>query len=226
MLFQQETARVFRTENKWDAAAMIIESIEAVNTKKKKICLDNGQVFALYNGEIRHYKLQERAELTEELYEEILEKILKKRSRERMMYLLKGADYTEYQIRQKLKQSFYPEEAIEEAVCFGRLHHYLDDSRYARSYTEQKASRMSRRMLEKKLKEKGISKELIEEALTGLETEEEEALDSLIRRKNVDFSRLDWQERQKICAYFMRKGFAYENILKKINEITGNDYLT
>lgn len=205
---------------------MTIESIEAVNTKKKKICLDNGLIFALYNGEIRRYKLEEGAELTEELYEEILETILKKRARERLMYLLKGGDYTEYQIRQKLKQGFYPEEAIEAAVTFGREYHYLDDSRYARIYAEQKSSRMSRRMLGMKLTEKGIPREIIEETLSELETGEEDALEALIRKKNVDFSRLDWQERQKICAYFMRKGFAYENILKKINEITGNDYLT
>lgn len=205
---------------------MMIESIEAVNTKKKKIVLDNGQTFALYNGEIRRYKLQCGEELSRELYDEILEQILKKRARERMMYLLKGGDYTEYQIRQKLRQGFYPEEAIEEALCFGKQYHYLDDSRYARVYAEQKVSRMSRRMLSLKLTEKGIPREIIEETLSELETGEEDALEVLIRKKNVDFSRLDWKERQKICAYFMRKGFAYENILKKISEITGNDYLT
>lgn len=205
---------------------MTIESIEAVNTKKKKICLDNGKAFALYNGEIRQYKLDEGVELDEELYEEILDTILKKRARERMLYLLKGGDYTEHQIREKLRQGFYPEEAIEEALHFGRKYHYLDDSRYAHIYAEQRASRMSRRMLGLKLTEKGISREIIEEALSGLETGEDDALEALIRKKNVDFSRLDWQGRQKICAYFMRKGFAYENILKKINEITSNDYLT
>ena len=133
---------------------MTIESIETVNTKKKKICLDNGKAFALYNGEIRRYKLEEGVELFEEVYEEILI-ILKKRARERLLYLLKGGDYTEHQIREKLRQGLYPEEAIEEALHFGREYHYLDDSRYAHIYAEQKSSRMSRRMLGLKLTEKG-----------------------------------------------------------------------
>lgn len=205
---------------------MTIEKIEAVNTKKKKLILDDGQVFALYNGEIWRYKLEEGGLLSEELYQEILDTVLKKRARERMMYLLKSGDYTEYQVRQKLKQGFYPEEAVEEAICFGRQHRYLDDNRYARIYAEQKSDKLSRRMLSMKLSEKGISRDVIERTLSELEQDEEEALETLIRKKNVDFSRLDWKERQKICAYFMRKGFAYENILKKINEIAGTDYLT
>lgn len=205
---------------------MIVSVIEALNTKKKKIVMDNGLVFALYNGEVRRYKLEEGTMLSDERYEEILETILKKRARERIMYLLKGGDYTEHQIRQKLRQGFYPEEAIEEALCFGREYHYLDDCRYARTYAEQKAARLSRRMLSLKLSEKGIAREIIDSTLEELETGEEDALDALIRKKNIDFSGLTWQERQKICAYFMRKGFAYENILKKINEITGIDYLT
>lgn len=205
---------------------MIVSVIEALNTKKKKIVMDNGLVFALYNGEVRRYKLEEGSSLSDEQYEEILETILKKRARERMLYLLKGGDYTEHQIRQKLRQGFYPEKAVEEALRFGREYHYLDDSRYAKIYAEQKSARLSRRMLSLKLSEKGIDREIIDRTLAELETEEEDALDALIRKKNIDFSGLTWQERQKICAYFMRKGFAYENILKKINEITGIDYLT
>lgn len=205
---------------------MIIQKIEAVNTKKKKILLEDGRVFALYNGELRRYKLYEGAELPENRYEEILDTVLKKRARERLLYLLKGADYTEHQIRCKLKQGFYPDEAVEAAVSFGREYHYLDDFRYARIYAEQKAEKMSRRMLLFKLSEKGISKEIIDRVLEEREDGEEAALETLIRKKNIDFSGLNWQERQKICAYFMRKGFAYENILKKINEIEGTEYLT
>ena len=43
---------------------------------------------------------------------------------------------------------------------------------------------------------------------------------------NIDFSTITWKEKQKICAYFMRKGFAYEDILKKINDIESTEHLT
>lgn len=205
---------------------MIVERIEAINTKKRKILLDNGQIFALYNGEIYRYKIEEGKELLEEVYEEILHTILMKRARERLAYLVKDGDYTEFQIRKKLKQGFYPEEAIEEALQFGREYHYLDDWRYAQTFAEQKAAVMSRRLIAMKLLEKGISKEMADRALSCLEDKEDSALERLIRKKNINFSTATWQERQKICAYFMRKGFAYEDILQKINEIESTEHLT
>lgn len=205
---------------------MKIERIEPVNTKKKKLFLEDGRVFALYNGELYRYKLLEGGEFSEETYQEILDTVLKKRARERLLYLLKSRDYTETQLRRKLQQGFYPEEAIAYAIAFGKERRYIDDARYAQLYAQQKAGSISRRQLFIKLSEKGISRELIEQALSGLEEKEEDTLERLLRRKNVDFSAITWQERQKICTYFMRKGFAYENILKKISEIGGMEHLT
>lgn len=205
---------------------MIIESIEAVNTKKKKVRLDDGRVFALYNSEIYRCRLKEGLELTQEQYQELLDTILIKRARARLMNLIKNRDYTEYQIRMKLKQSLYPDEAVEEALSFGREYHYLDDLRYASCYVRQQSGRLSRRMLSLKLSEKGIPKELAEKVLTESEDSEEEALDGLMRKKKIEFSGLSREERQKIFAYFMRKGFSYENILKKINEFTATEHLT
>ena len=204
---------------------MTIEKIEPVNAKKKKIIMEDGQSFALYNSEVYRYNLSEGEAISMELYGEI-SSVLNKRARERLMGLLKNRDYTEYQLRAKLKQGFYPEEAIEGAIQYGRDHHYIDDLRYARLYVEQKGNSVGKRMLCKKLSEKGIDREIVERVMEELDDGEEDVLDALIRRKNIDFSALSWQERQKICAYFMRKGFPYETILKKINEISGTDYLT
>ncbi len=204
---------------------MTIEKIEPIHAKKKKVIMQDGRCFALYNSEIYRYKLSEGEELSEELYGEI-GTVLKKRAKERLMGLLKNRDYTEYQLRAKLRQGFYPEDAIESAIQYGKEHHYIDDLRYARLYVEQKGNSVGRRMLCRKLSEKGIEREIVEQVIEDQGDEEEAALEALIRKKNIDFSVLSWQERQKICAYFMRKGFTYENILKKINEISGTDYLT
>lgn len=204
---------------------MTIEKIEPVNAKKMRIVMEDGWSFALYNSEIYRYKLSEGSEISEKLYGEI-SVALKKRAKERMMGLLKNRDYTESQLRAKLKQDCYPEEVIESAIQYGRDHRYIDDLRYGRLYVEQKGNCVGRRMLCRKLSEKGIDREIVAQVMEELGDGEEDALEALIRRKNIDFSALSWQERQKICAYFMRKGFSYENILKKINEISSTDYLT
>jgi len=73
---------------------MIVEKIEPINTKRRKISLDNGLVFALYNGEIHRFKIEEGKELLEDSYYEILQTILIKRAKERLAYLIKDGDYT------------------------------------------------------------------------------------------------------------------------------------
>ena len=77
---------------------MTIEKIEPIHAKKKKVIMQDGRCFALYNSEIYRYKLSEGEELSEELYGEI-GTVLKKRAKERLMGLLKNRDYTEYQLR-------------------------------------------------------------------------------------------------------------------------------
>ena len=97
---------------------MKIVSITELNHKKSKITLQDGTVFALYKGEIRRLHLSEGMELVQEQVEEIYHEILRKRIKERALYLLKAADKTEYEIRTKLRQAFYPEELIDYAVDF------------------------------------------------------------------------------------------------------------
>lgn len=199
---------------------MRIQSIIELDKKKKKVCLDSGEFFALYYGEIRKYQLKEGTELEDSVYQEI-EEILKKRARERMLYLLKDSDKTEKQIREKLEAGYYPQNVIEAAVAFGKKYHYIDDERYAKNFLEGRSQQLSRRELEYKLLQKGISKEIcrkIYESMGDGESQEEEAIERILRKRNVNFSEMTGEESQKIYTYLMRKGFSYGTILKKVSE--------
>lgn len=204
----------------------LVEEIRAVDKKKKRVMLDDGTSLPLYNSEIRKFQLEEGMELPDELYAEILQTVLLKRGRLRLLNLLKTKDYTEKQLREKLRMSYYPEEVIEDAIAYVISYHYVDDYRYARQYAQSREASMSRRLLENKLREKGISEDIRRKVMEEFPDDELSVLDRLIRKKNIDFSGISREERQKIYAYFMRKGFSCENILKKINEFESSDYLT
>ena len=164
-------------------------------------------------------------QITEEKWIKI-EEILEKRAKERVLYLLNDMDKTEYEVSEKLKAGFYPQEIIDNTISYLKSYHYIDDDRFARQYIEQKKDSLSYRQLMQKLMNKGISKEILNEILEEKEDGELEALDKLLRKKNVDFSRISTEEKQKIYAYFIRRGFAYENIVKKINEFESHEHLT
>ncbi len=205
---------------------MQVIRIVELDKKKKTIVLENEECFALYNGEVRKYQLEEGAVVDDLVYQEILDQVLIKRARERMLYLLKDSDKTERQIREKLEAGYYPKTAIEAAVAFGKKYHYIDDIRYAENFIRGKGQQLSRKELEYKLQQRGIGKEMYQNLYEELEedgTQEDAALERLIQKKNVNFSEITPEEKQKLYAYFIRKGFSYEAVRKKLDEFESRD---
>ena len=102
------------------------------------------------------------------------------RAKRKAMLLLTDMDRTEAELRRKLSGSFSAP-AVEEAVRYVRSFGYIDDERYAAHYAETASARKSRTQIRFDLQKKGLSRELIDRALEGLET----AADPLPDRKET-----------------------------------------
>ncbi|NLZ80995.1 MAG: regulatory protein RecX [Clostridiales bacterium] len=193
---------------------MIITEIKELDKKKKKIFIDGECAFALYNGEIRKYQLKEDKELSSEDYEEILHEILDKRAKKRILYLLSDSAKTEYQLRKKLRNNFYPESSINVAIDYAKSYKYINDLDYARQYIECKKNKLSKRQIESKLKERGIPENILKLVFEGLHINEEEIIQAYLKKKNIDVESITPEEKKKVYGYFIRKGFSYEEIFK------------
>lgn len=211
---------------------MYISEIRPYDKKRKKIVLEDGErQFLLYNGEISRLRLTEGGELTEAEYASILQEILKPRARKRAVMGLKDSDKTEQQIRRKLLQGLYPEEAVEDAIAFLRERRFLDDGRFAENYIASLKGKRSRREIYAKLLEKGVPAETAREALEEFLPEDEtEAcykalLGKLGARGRSAFLEeasdgagaeaeegLPPEQYRKVYAFLMRKGFTREAV--------------
>ena len=138
-----------------------------------------------------------------------------KRAKLRCMHLLEKRDYTEKELRQKLEngKTEYPEEQIDGAIAYVKSFHYVDDGRYACKYIEAMQSRKSRRQIEQELYQKGVDRELIQEAFeeTG-EVPEEEQIARWMEKRNYHPEEADLKEKQRMYAFLARKGFRADNI--------------
>ena len=138
-----------------------------------------------------------------------------KRAKLRCMHLLEKRDYTEKELRQKLEngKTEYTEEQIDGAIAQVKSFHYVDDGRYACKYIEAMQSRKSRRQIEQELYQKGVDRELIQEAFeeTG-EVPEEEQIARWMEKRNFHPEEADLKEKQRMYAFLARKGFRAENI--------------
>ena len=189
-----------------------IYKIEEYKKNRKLVYLDEGTpAFCLYTKEIKKYELAEGSIISEEVYGKIVE-LLSKRARERCLYLLESMARTERQLRDKLKDAYYPEEAIEYALSYCKEKHYVDDLDYAERFIASRSATLSKKMIEQKLYQRGIGKDVMEQAFEEADIDEEEALRSLIERKYKDISDLSFEDRQKVIKKLMAKGFSYDAI--------------
>lgn len=196
---------------------MRVESIEPLGKRRRRVCLEDGTCLALYGGEIRRYHIEEGEDCPEEMLSALVEEVLCKRARERVLYLLKGSDKTEAQVRRKLKEGYYPESAIDQAVDFAKRYGYVDDERYVRRYLESGQSRKSKRQLSCELLQRGIDQGLLKEILEEQPVDEEAGILAYFQKKRIDPEGLDRKELLRHKQALVRKGYSYDMVNHVLN---------
>ena len=149
---------------------------------------------------------------------------LQKRAKIRCMHLLEKRDYTEKQLRDKLRmgKTEYPPEVIDEAIAYVKSYHYVDDSRYAAQYIEEKKARRSRRQIEQELLQKGIDREIVRQTFEETEqVPEEELIRYWMEKRHYDAQTADLSETRRMYAFLARKGFRSSAIM---NALKREDY--
>lgn len=201
---------------------MTVTKIEAVSKTKYDVFLDNQFSFVLYKGELSHYQIEEGAEIEETVVQEIKQNVLVKRAKLRAMHLLNDMDRTEGQLRDKLKANHYTEDVIDEALKYVKSFGYVNDLNYAKRFIESKKDKKSRKELYALLCNKGLAKDLIEEAFEECYDREDSksAIEELMRKKRHSPETATEKEKQKMYGYLMRKGFAYEDV-RQVIQVSG-----
>lgn len=196
---------------------MIVTDITPFDNKRSRIYIDGEFAFILYKGEIRDFDLRTGEEITSPVFDEITNVLIPKRAKLRAMNLLQKRDYTEYKLREKLKEGLYSEEIIDEAVEYLKSFKYLDDERYADDYIRYHLKDKSRSRLKQDLIQKGIKVDIIEQALVSAYKDENEDPElklcaALLKKKHYDPENMSYEEKQKLMAFLYRKGFGSDVI--------------
>ncbi len=203
---------------------MVVTDIIEVTKAKSRVFLDGEFAFVLYKGELRLYKIRKNEEVSEETVAEILHTLLPKRAKKRSLMLLQKKDYTEMELRHKLLDGEYPQQAVDEAIEYVKSFQYIDDERYCRAYINCYASKWSKQQITMKLLAKGIDKRLTDTIYMELMQEgqlncsEEELIRDILRKKRYNPSHSDSKQRQKLFQHLLYKGFSMEQIRRVLGE--------
>lgn len=209
----------------------VIRKIEKTEKKKgqTRLTFDNGISCSLYYGELSAMKeagipLLPDTELTDGQFSWLIRDLVGKRAKKRALFLLEQRDCSEQQLREKLSRGEYPALCIDEAVAYVKKFHYLDDKRFACHYIRYSKEKYSRRQLEIKLKQKGISSRDVSFALEeeypvrDSDSIETEQIKKLLQKRKYDSQGADEKEKQRTYAYLMRRGFSSGKVLQMMEQ--------
>lgn len=139
------------------------------------------------------------------------------------LFLLNLSMRTVGEVKEKMTQRGYDKKVIKEVINSLLQDKYLDDQNYAEIFINSMKNYKSwgRFMMKKKLYEKKISQELIEEKLNELvsQDDEEEIAKRFLQRLFPDLKiikKLEYDEKQKVLRKIVSRGFGMDVATKFI----------
>jgi regulatory protein len=124
---------------------------------------------------------------------------------------------TSSEVYNKLIELEFPEKEVVRVIKDLIDLEYINDEEYVRKFIEsnKKTKKLSKSMVKIKLKNKGISEDIIEKYFYELDISDIDAIIKLLEKKKF-LKTVDFDERNKIKLYCVRKGFSISDVNKAI----------
>lgn len=139
-------------------------------------------------------------------------------AKEKALRLLEFRAHSEYELRRKLADAGAAEEDIERVAEFVREYRLVDDEAYAARLAADLAhlKKYGKRRIFSELNRRGIDREIIENVIEELDTDEAETLLPLMKKKlGGDFGQ---KSRDRAFRYFAARGYGFDDIKAAFEE--------
>ncbi len=180
------------------------------------VFIDGEFAFGISDFDLYNLRLSKGDEISEEKMAEIESIIDIDKCKNYAIDLVARKMYTEKEIRDKMKLKGFSYTAIDNVTDILKEYGYINDEAYAKIYCEHYMKKYGIKKLAFELKNKGVSADVIENAVAGVENSD--TLEELIK-KRIAGKELDVKEYSKTVRYFLSKGFEYEQIASVLNKM-------
>lgn len=169
------------------------------------------------------WRLLKGRELTSAEYETLKQDEQKEDAYRASLGMLERKARTTAELSKALKLKGYAPEVV--AGCLERLQarRMLDDSAYAKRFTEQRAvgQRKGRLLIRQEMLQRGLSRVDVEEAIGELDGQlEQDSALALARKKWPNIKGNERERRQKLMAMLLRRGFPPGVVRSAIQQVT------
>lgn len=202
---------------------MVISSIE--RSKKNKgtmlFYVDGEYAFSISEEDYLTMNLYEKKDITHEEINYIKSTINFSRAKFTAVKYLSLKVRSEFEVRAKLEIEGFSEEVIIVAINELKAIGYINDQMYAQKYIfdRSKLNPKAKKMLRYELEKKGVSGDIIDEALENLTLDDSVLAESLIKKKFGKYDMSDEKILRKIYSFLQHRGFGYGIIREIVNRI-------
>ena len=141
----------------------------------------------------------------------------KLKATKKAMGLLQHMDRTEWELRSKLEQAGFSEEAVEAAIQSVAGYHYIDDKRYAKRFVEIYRESRSMRRIRQDLQKRHVPEQWITLAIEAVDEDDTPALQKALEKLLRGRTELSYEEQQKVTAKLYRRGFRLDAVRRQID---------
>lgn len=179
------------------------------NPKRVSVFLD-GEYFCGIDSITAHlYRIKTGRQIDENELKEIVFQSETQSAFNLSLNMLSKSVKTEKSVRDKLKTYGYSDEVINAATEKLKGYSFICDEDYSKRYVSSYSAKKGKRLLKAELKMKGVTEDIAEKAVSGIENEESTAL--TLAEKYVRNKEKDLKTMQKCYKYLISKGFSYED---------------
>ncbi|MEG0570133.1 MAG: regulatory protein RecX [Oscillospiraceae bacterium] len=202
---------------------MKITDIQKANGSRYTIFIDDEYWYILDGEIILANNLRVGAEVSQQQLDDYKQQAQVRKARERAFYLISYRDHSQKEMFNKLKKSV-DEKVAAQTVAMLVKQGLIDDTAYAQKLSDYYliTKKWGKRKAMYEMLNKGIDKELISASLDECEVDTSANIIEIIEQKYYD-KLTDYNDRQKVIAALMRRGYVYSQIKTAIDEYAQQD---
>lgn len=191
-------------------------------TKQGRMALffDGDFAFSVDLETLAKKDLREGRQLSEEELDDLRHETEYQKAKARAFYLLGFKSYTRKMMEEKLLREEFGAETVQEVIERLTELGYLNDFNYARCCSRDLVNlkHYSHSRVRQELQHRGVEEWDIEQALTELEDDPAQQIESILRKKYWNSLHLEKGQRRAING-LMRLGYSYGEIREVLNDL-------
>lgn len=160
-------------------------------------------------------------QISEDQLQSVVHAELVSKAKDRALTLLEYRVRSKVEISRRLIKAGFSEDVIEEVLARLETVGLVDDEQFSQSWVNHRLSgnAMGKKRIKWELRQKGVSIEIVDEALSSIDDDMEykSAMESARRRWAKDKCMDEYTKRRRLVSYLQRQGFAWNVINQVVN---------